>query len=97
MGESLGVWDGRVHTVIFKMGNQEDPTVQHRELYSILRDSLDGRGIWGRIDTCKCVVEALYCPETITALLIGYTPVKNKNVRKVFAPVKVPVFFNMNV
>ena len=44
------------------------------------------------------MAESLHCPpETITALLIGYTPVKNKNVRKVFAPVKVPVFFNMNV
>ena len=30
----------------------------------------------GRMDTCICVVELLCCaPETITTLLIGYTPI----------------------
>ena len=48
MGESLGVWDGRVHTVIFKMGHQQGPAVQHRELGSVLRGSLDGRGFGGK-------------------------------------------------
>ena len=31
----------------------------------MLCGSLDGRGVWGRVDT-----------ETITTLLIGYTPIK---------------------
>ena len=36
-------------------------------------DSLDGKGIWGRMDTCTCTTESLCCPlKTITALLIGY-------------------------
>ena len=36
--------------------------------------SLDGRGVWGRMDTCICVTEPLCCPpETITTLLIGST------------------------
>ena len=35
--------------------------------------SLDGRGVWGRMDTCVCMTESLHCPpETITTLLIGY-------------------------
>ena len=28
---SQGVWDGHVDTAIFKMDNQQGPTVQHRE------------------------------------------------------------------
>ena len=46
------------------------------ELCSTLQGSLDGRGVWGRMDTCVCVAEPLHSsPETITTLLIGYTPV----------------------
>ena len=42
----------------------------------------DGRGVWGRMDTCLCVVESLCgSPETIT-LLIGYTPVQNKKFKR---------------
>ena len=40
--------------------------------------SLDGRGIWGRINTCICMAESLCCsPETTTTLSIGYSPVQN--------------------
>ena len=44
MGErgSYGVWDGYVHSAVFKMGFQQVPTVQHREL-SMLCGSMDGR------------------------------------------------------
>ena len=41
---SQGVWDGHVHTAIFKMDNKLRPIVQHMELCSMLYDSLDGRG-----------------------------------------------------
>ena len=44
--DSQELWDGHVHTAIFKMDNQQGPTVQHRELCSVLCGSLDGRG-WG--------------------------------------------------
>ena len=72
--DSRGVWDQCVHTPIMKMDNQQGPAVQHRELCSVLRSHLDGRGVWGRMDTCICMAESLYCPpETITTLLIGYT------------------------
>ena len=32
---SEGVWDGHVHTAIFKIGNQQGPNIQHKELRSI--------------------------------------------------------------
>ena len=61
------------------MDNQQGPTVQPRELCSMLCGSLDGRGLWGRMDTCICVAESLPCSlETITTLLIGCTPIYSK-------------------
>ena len=40
----------------------------------MLSGSQDGREVWGRMDTGICMAELLcYPPETITALLIGYT------------------------
>ena len=54
-------------------GWPKGPTVYHRELCLMLCGSLDGRGVWGRMDTCVCMAESLHClPETITTLLIGY-------------------------
>ena len=45
----------------------------------MLCGSLDGRGVWGRMDTCICMPESLLCsPEAITTLLTGYTPIKKK-------------------
>ena len=68
------------------MESQQGPTVLHRELCSMLRGCLDGRGVWGRTDTCIWTAEALcYPPETITTLLTGYTPIQNKRtVKKYF-------------
>ena len=44
----------------------------------MLCGSLDGRGVWGTMDTCICMAESLCCsPETITTLLTGYTPIQN--------------------
>ena len=49
----------------------------------MLCGSLDGRGVWGRMDTCVCMAESFcYPPETITTLLIGYFPIQNKKVLK---------------
>ena len=48
--------------------------------------SLDGRGISGRMDTCICMAESLHCsPESITTLLIGYTPIQNKKLKTWFS------------
>ena len=53
----------------------------------MLCGSLDGRGVWGRMDTCMagvgvhvscgyiCMAETFHCsPETITTSFTGYTP-----------------------
>jgi len=45
----------------------------------MLCGSKDGRGVQERIDACVFITEPLCCPtETITTLLIGYTPIQNK-------------------
>ena len=67
-----------IRTVIFRKDNQQGPAVEHRELCSMLCGSLDGRGVWGRMDTRICMAESLCCPpETITTLLICYIPIQN--------------------
>ena len=44
-----------------------------RKLCSMSCASLDGRRLWGRMDTCIHMAKSLCCPpETITALLNGY-------------------------
>ena len=64
------------------MDNQQGSTVLHMELCSMLYGSLDGRGVWERMDTCICVTESLhYSPESITTLLIGYTLIQNKKLK----------------
>ena len=76
--DTYGLWDGHVHTAIFKMDNQQGPNVQHRELCSMLWGSLDGKGVWGRMDTCICMTESLHFSlENITILLIGHTPIQH--------------------
>ena len=76
-GDSSGVWDGHVHTAVFKMDNQQRPTVQYKKLCSMFCGSLDGRADWGKMDTCICTAESLHCsPEIVTTLIINYTPNK---------------------
>ena len=53
------------------------------ELCYALCGNLDGRGVWERMDTCIYVAESLHCSsETITTLLIDYTPIQNKKLKK---------------
>ena len=78
--DGQGVWDGHIRTAIFKMDNQQGLTVYHMGLCSRLYGSLDGRGVWGRTDTCACISESLHCsPESIT-LLISYIPIFKKEI-----------------
>ena len=77
--DSYRVWDGHAHTAIFKMDNQQGPSLQHSKLPSMLHGSLDGRGVQRRMDTCVCMAGSLCCsPETITKMLICYTPIQNE-------------------
>ena len=50
-------------------------------LCSMLCGSLDGKGVWGRMDTCMCMAESLHCShETVTMMLTEYTLIENKKV-----------------
>ena len=49
------------------------------KLCSVLCGSLDGKGIWGRMDTYICMAKSLcYSPETITTLLVNIPYYKKK-------------------
>ena len=39
-GDKSGAWDAHTHITIYKIGNQQGPTVQDRELYSIFHENL---------------------------------------------------------
>ena len=52
------------------------------ELCPMLRSSLDGRGVWGRMDTCVCMAESLCrSPEAITTLLMVYAAAAAKSLQ----------------
>ena len=54
-------------------------SIYHMQLCSMLCGSLDGRGVWGKMDTCICMAQSLLCSvETIITLLISDTPIQNK-------------------
>ena len=81
--ESWGVWMRRYTLLHLKwIINKDLLTVQQSVLTilcSMLCGILDGRGIWGRTDTFIWMAESLWCPfETVTTLLIRYTPIQNK-------------------
>ena len=40
--------------------------------------SLDGRGVWGRINICICMVEFLFCPPEIITTLIELTVLQSR-------------------
>ena len=48
--DGWGVWDGLVHTAVSRMDHYQGPTVQHRELCSILHSNLNKKRIWRRRD-----------------------------------------------
>ena len=48
----------------------------------MLCGSLDGRAVWGIMDTYTGMAEFFGCsPEIITTLLTGYTPIQNKKLK----------------
>ena len=55
---------------------------KHKELCSVLHESLDGSRVWQRMDTWICMAESLRCSsETITTLLIDYTPISIEKIQ----------------
>ena len=51
----------------------------------MLRGSLDGRGVWVRMNTCICMAESFHCPpETITTLFVNWLYlIQNKMFKKI--------------
>ena len=43
--DKSGAWDEHIHTTVYKIDNQQGPTVEHRELYSIFCNNLNGKRI----------------------------------------------------
>ena len=84
--DTWGVWDGHGHIAMFKTDSREGPTMEHEETCSMLCGKLDGRRVWGRMDTCIRTAEFLRCSlETVTTLLIYYLPIENKKFKKINA------------
>ena len=67
-----------VHTAVFKVDNQQGPTVWHKELCSMLCGSLDGRGVWGRIQAYVWLSSFAVHLKPSHCLLINYSPIQNK-------------------
>ena len=66
----------RIHSRMFTVHNQQGLIVWPRELCSMSWGSLEGRRVWGRMDTRVPMAESLHCPLSLfTTLLIGYTPI----------------------
>ena len=38
--DKLGIWDQQIQAIIYKIDNQQGPSVYHRELYSIFSNNL---------------------------------------------------------
>ena len=69
----------RTHTAVSKMDNQQGPIVWRMELCPMLYDSLEGRGVWERMDTFKCIAESLcHSPGTINIVNWLYPNIKYK-------------------
>ena len=57
--------------IIHATDNQQGPTVQHRELYSISRNKIYKRKESGKKQIYACITQSLCCtPETNTTLLV---------------------------
>ena len=77
-----GVWDRHIHIAIFKMDNQQGPTVQHKNSAQCYVPAWMGED-FGDYGFGICMAGSLCCsPETITALLPGYTPIQSKKFLK---------------
>ena len=59
----------------FKMDKQQGLLYSTllNKLSSMSCGSLDGKGVWGRMDTCIGMTESLHCsPEAITTLFVNW-------------------------
>ena len=81
-----GVWEGQVHTAVFKMGNRWTYCKTDCTAQGILHNVTwqpGWEGVWAKMDTRICMPESPQCsPEITTTLLISYTPIQNKKLKK---------------
>ena len=76
-GEGTAKDFGMVMYTLLYLKWKTDKNIAHGTLL-MLCASMDGRGVWGKMDTCICMTESLhYSFEAITTLLIGYTSIQN--------------------
>ena len=68
---------------MFNVENQQGPAGQLRELCAMSCGSLDGRGVWGRMDTCVSMVECLCCPPKVSQRCKLAMPQNNRKFLKV--------------
>ena len=62
--DGLGIWDWHMHTTVYGMDGQQEPAVQHRELYSIFCNNL-----YRKESEKECISELLYCTAEINTTL----------------------------
>ena len=60
------------------MDSKQGPTVEHRQLCSVLWGRLDGRGVWGRMGTCICVPFTVHLKLQHCSLVICQYKIKVK-------------------
>ena len=75
-----GAWWAPVHSVAKRQSQLGDwqtqgPAIQHRGLYSILRNDLRGRRTWKILYICTCVTDSL-CYTEETNRTFYYMPIK---------------------
>ena len=63
-----------VHTAIFKIDNQQGPTIQYREFCSIFCNNLKEKRICKECIYINITESLCHTPETNTTQLINYTP-----------------------
>ena len=57
----LGDWHWHIYTTMYKLDNQWEPTLYHRELYSVVCGDLNGKEIHKKKGICSCL-DAKSCP-----------------------------------
>ena len=83
LGGIVGEFGMDMYTAVFKMGIQQEATVEHREPCSMLCGRLDGRGVWGSVDARVCGWVALLCTWNHHDINWLYVPqYENKNIEK---------------
>ena len=55
--DKSGAWNAYTHTTIYKVDDQQGPTLQHRGLYLRFYDKLCEKRIGKRMNICTCITE----------------------------------------